>query len=303
MSADPVRVIGVDGGATRTRFLLTDGTGARLGDGLGGSSLLGEGEDAEVAGHIVESVLVLARERGVPLPVDALCAGLAGASGRPEARELVENRIRVAAVARRVRVVSDSEIAFRDAFGSREGILLIAGTGSVGVGRARGGPLRRVGGWGAFLGDEGSGYRLGLGGIRAATRSAEGRNPPTTLTRSLFTALGAESPRAVFEWSKRAAKSEVAALAPHVLEEAEGGDRVAGEIVEWAVEGLVQHAWALAEGLELAASASVALVGGLVEPGGYMRRDVEAALEEAGFRVVAERVSPVRGAAKIALET
>ena len=56
MSASPVRVIGVDGGGTRTRVLLTDGTGANLGDALGGSSLLGEGEDAEVAGRIVDAV-------------------------------------------------------------------------------------------------------------------------------------------------------------------------------------------------------------------------------------------------------
>ena len=302
MSASPVRVIGVDGGGTRTRVLLTDGTGANLGDALGGSSLLGEGEDAEVAGRIVEKVRALAGGKGVSLPVDALCAGLAGASGRPEAREVVEERIRGAAVARRVRVVSDFQIAFHDAFGSRAGILLIAGTGSVGVGRVRGGPLRRVGGWGALLSDEGSGYRLGLGGIRAATRSAEGRDEPTTLTRRLFAALGTESPRAVFEWSTRAAKSDFAALAPDVLAEAEGGDRAAGEIAERAVEGLVQHARALVEGLELAAGTQVALVGGLVEPGGRMRSCVEARLEEAGLRVIPRRVSPVRGAAKIALE-
>ncbi len=302
MSASPRRVIGVDGGGTRTRFLLADETGASLGEGSGGSGLLGAGEDAEVAGRIVERVRALARESGVPLPVDAFCAGLAGVSGRPEARELLEHRIREAAVAKRVRVVSDSETAFRDAFGSREGILLIAGTGSVGVGRARGGPLRRVGGWGALLSDEGSGYRLGLRGIRASIRSTEGRNPPTTLTRRLFTALGAESPRAVFEWSERATKSDVAALAPDVLEEAEGGDRAAGEIVGRAVEGLVEYARALAEGLELGSAPPVALVGGLVEPGGGMRPPVETALMAAGFRVRPEKVSPARGAAKMALE-
>lgn len=302
MSASSVRVIGADGGGTRTRFLLADETGARLGEGSGGSGLLGAGEDAEVAGRIVESVRALAGESGVPLPVDGFCAGLAGVSGRPEARALLEDRLRAAAVAKRVRVVSDTETAFRDAFGSREGILLIAGTGSVGVGRASGGPLRRVGGWGTLLSDEGSGYRLGLEGIRAAIRSAEGRNPPSTLTRRLFTALGADSPRAVFEWSKRAAKSDVAALAPDVLEEAEGGDQAAGEVVERAVEGVVEHARALAAGLELGPATPVALVGGLVEPGGSMRPPVETALGEAGFRVRPQRVSPARGAAKMALE-
>lgn len=303
MNPSAAWVIGIDGGATRTRFLLANLAGDRLGGKLGGSGLLGVGEDDRVARRIVEGVRALARENGVSLPVDAFCAGLAGASGRPEARELVEERIRGAAVATRVRVVSDSEIAFRDAFGSREGILLISGTGSVGVGRAATGVVRRVGGWGALLGDEGSGYRLGLEGIRAAVRSAEGRAPPTTLTPRLFAALGSDSPGDVFEWSKEAEKSDVAALAPGVLAAAEGGDRAAREIVARAVVGLVRHARALVDALELAAAPPVALVGGLVEPGGRMRARVEAALGEEGFQVLPARVSPVRGAVKIALET
>ena len=297
------RVIGVDGGATRTRFLLASGAGDGLGGKLAGPGLLGAGEDETVKRRIVEAVRALARENDVSLPVKALCAGLAGASGRPEAREELEKGVRAAGLARRVRVVSDSEIAFRDAFGARDGILLIAGTGSVSVGRVAAGPLRRVGGWGALLGDEGSGYRLGLEGIRAAVRSVEGRAPTTTLARRLFAAIGAASPRDVFEWSTEANKSGVAALAPGVLEEADGGDRAAVEIVGKAVAGLVQHARALARTLDLRGAPPVALVGGLVEPGGPMRRRVEAALLEAGYRVVPGRISPVRGAVKIALES
>lgn len=302
MSPPAERVIGVDGGATRTRFLLATGAGDGLGGKLAGPGLLGADEDGTVGRRIVEAVRTLARENGVSLPLKALCAGLAGASGRPAAREQLEEGLRSAGLARRVRVVSDSEIAFRDAFGAEDGILLIAGTGSVGVGRVAPGPLTRVGGWGALLGDEGSGYRLGLEGIRAAIRSVEGRTAPTTLAPRLFAAIGAASPRDVFEWSTEAAKSGVAALAPGVLEEAEGGDRAAGEIVGRAVAGLVQHARALAATLDLRGAPPVALVGGLVEPGRPMRARVEAALVEAGYRVVPGRISPVRGAVKIALD-
>ena len=106
----------------------------------------------------------------------------------------------------------------------------------------------------------------------------------------------------MFEWSKDAEKSDVAALAPGVLAAAEGGDRAAGEIVARAVVGLVRHARALVDALELPAAPPVALVGGLVEPGGRMRARVEAALGEEGFRVLPARVSPVLGAVKIALE-
>ena len=223
MSQPPVRVVGVDGGATRTRCVLADSEGRTLAKLGGGAGLLGAGEDRQVADRIIEQVTEVALRAGVPLPVDALCAGLAGAAGRAESQDLVDSRLKAAQVARKVRVVPDQEVAFMDAFGHGDGILIISGTGSVAAGRVGEGPLVRVGGWGALIGDEGSGYRIGLGGLRAAMRAADGRNVPTALTPSLFSALGAESVGQVFQWSKTVGKAGVAALAPRVIEEANGG--------------------------------------------------------------------------------
>ena len=296
------RVVGVDGGATRTRCMLANGDGQRLAEREGGPGLLGAREDLEVADRIIEQTRELAAEAALSLPIDALCAGLAGASGRPEAQELVEQRIAEAGVAREVLVVPDSEVAFLDAFGHGGGILVIAGTGSVAVGRAGEGALVRVGGWGALLGDEGSGYRLGLGAVRSAIRAADGRNSPTTLTDRLFRALGVDTPRAVFEWSKAVAKAGVAAFAPLVIEEADLGDQAAGEIVSRAVEGLLQHAEALVRTVPFTDPPAVALVGGLVEPGGLLRDRVVVVLTEAGFQTLPDPVSPVRGAVRMALE-
>ena len=302
MSQSPVRVVGVDGGATRIRCVLADEEGRTLAQSEGGAGLLGAGEDRAVADRIVEQAKHLASESGASLPIDALCAGLAGVAGRPAAREYVELRVREAAVARSVLIAPDYEVAFLDAFGHGEGILIIAGTGSVAVGRAGEDPLVRVGGWGSLMGDEGSGYRVGLSGVRAAIRASEDRNPTSSLTGSLFGAIGVESARQVFEWSKGVTKAEVAALAPRVIEEADRGDEVARQIAARAVEGLVQHAEALARNVPLAEHPAVAVVGGLVEPGGPLRDRVVLALERAGFRTMPDLVSPVRGAVRLALE-
>ncbi len=303
MSQPPVRVVGVDGGATRTRCVLADSEGRTLAKLGGRAGLLGAGEDRQVADRIIEQVTEVALRAGVPLPVDALCAGLAGAAGRAESQDLVDSRLKAAQVARKVRVVPDQEVAFMDAFGHGDGILIISGTGSVAAGRVGEGPLVRVGGWGALIGDEGSGYRIGLGGLRAAMRAADGRNVPTALTPSLFSALGAESVGQVFQWSKTVGKAGVAALAPRVIEEANGGDAAAGSIVQRSVEALVQHVEALARTVPFGESPPVALVGGLVEPGGPLRERVVTALENAGFPTLSDQVSPVRGAVQLALET
>jgi glucosamine kinase len=300
---DSVRVVGVDGGGTHTRFLLADGRGQVLGSTEAGPGLLGAGADEEVADRIAEGVRELASGSGDGIPVHVLCAGLAGAAGRPDSTSLVRRRLGEAGVARTVLVVTDSEIAFRDAFGTGEGILIIAGTGSVAMGRAGGGTLERVGGWGSLVGDEGSGYDLGLKGIRAAIRGAEGRGDQTMLTRSLFAALDVESPRGVFRWGDAATKADVAALARRVVECADLGDAEAARIVGASVEALVRHAEALrGRGAPGGSAPPVALVGGLVEPGGILRAKVSEALEARGFRILDWRVDPARGAVHAALE-
>jgi N-acetylglucosamine kinase-like BadF-type ATPase len=298
-----IRVVGVDGGGTHTRFLLADGSGRLLGSATGGPGLLGAGADEEVAARITEAVRGLTSRSGDELPIDAVCAGLAGAAGRPDSTSLVRDRLTDAMIARTVLVVTDSEVAFRDAFGAEEGVLVIAGTGSVAMGCAARGTLERVGGWGSLVGDEGSAYELGLQGLRAAIRGAEGRGEATTLTPTIFGALDVESPRGAFEWTKTAAKADLAALAPRVVGCADGGDGEADRIVGAAVEALLRHALALRARVSPGGSPPpVALVGGLVEPGGVLRGRVVAALEARGWPILDRSVDPARGAVQAALE-
>ncbi len=262
---------------------------------------MGVGEDEKVIRRIVEHATDLATQLAVPLPVDTLCAGLAGVAERGEAKDLVVLRISEAALARRVLVVSDHEVAFDDAFGQGDGILIIAGTGSIAAARSGTGALIRVGGWGQLIGDEGSGYRLGLEGVRAAVRAADGREPRTALTEGVFAPLGVESARQAFEWIRGVAKADIAALAPRVIEVAEGGDGVARDIVSRGVEALVGHAEALARNISFKEPPPIALAGGLIEPGGGLRDRLVRALEERGFRVSPEPVIPGRGAIRLAL--
>ncbi len=300
MSPVPLRVVGVDGGATRTRFLLADGSGRILGRREGGGALLGVGDEEELGNRLVREVRALAGELDEPLPVEVLCAGLAGVAGREEARRRLEAKLVDHEVARRVHLVSDGEIAFFDAFGEGPGILLVAGTGS--IAKAKRGPgaeLRRVGGWGALLGDEGSGYGIGLAGLRAAIRASEGRGADSALVDVLPEALELDSIRELKSWVDTADKAGIAALGPRVVRTAEAGDRVAEEIVDDAVRALTAHVRALAAGED--PPPRVALVGGLIEPGGSLRSRVRAALQAAGFEPLEREVEPVRGAVQVAL--
>lgn len=64
----------------------------------------------------------------------------------------------------RPRVLPDYEIAHAAAFGSGPGVVVVAGTGSIAFARGKSG-VRRAGGFGPLLGDEGSGFWIGKTGL------------------------------------------------------------------------------------------------------------------------------------------
>jgi len=299
--ASEVLVMGVDGGGTRSRLVVADRSRGVLARSEGGPGLLGAGRDEEVASALLEQMKDLLDQVGGCLPVGAICVGVAGA-GSEGARTRLGLRLREWGVARKARVVTDAEVAFADAFGEGPGILLIAGTGSVALARgAEKEPLRRVGGWGSLLGDEGSGYQVGLEGLRAAIRGAEDRGPRTALTEALLQEIEIETLDGLLSWSRVAGKSGIAALTPAVARIADGGDPVAEDIVSRAVRAMEDHVRTLGRGFPQSSPPSVALVGGLIEEDGSLRDRALRRLEEAGFHVLRRSVDPARGAVRMAL--
>ncbi|MBW3535709.1 MAG: hypothetical protein KY453_10940, partial [Gemmatimonadetes bacterium] len=201
-------------------------------------------------------------------------------------------------VAERVRVGTDVEIAFHDAFGDGPGVLLVAGTGSIAWGRSEDGRTGRVGGWGTLLGDEGSGHAIGLEALRRVTRDADGRGPSTDLRRRVLERLGLGGAEDLIAWSTGAAKSEIAALVPVVIEAAAAGDAVAGEILVKAVEELEGHLLTLLENLgPWSQPPPLALAGGLLGPKGPLRRGMERMGRSHRLPLVERPLDAARGAA------
>ena len=297
-----LRVVGVDGGGSRTRAILLDESGAVLRRLEGEGSAVDPGDPSAAAARVEGVVRRLAREAGASLPADALVVGLAGA-GRAPLQEAVTATLREAGLARRILVETDADIAFRDAFGAGPGILLVAGTGSVAWGRAEDGRRDRVGGWGPLLGDEGSGYTLGVEAMRRVARSVDGRGPDTGLRDTLPRALGLPGAEALVGWVAGASRREVAALVPLVAEAAVVGDEVAETLLREGVEELIHHALVLRDRLgPWTAPPPLALAGGLLDPEGPLRARIEAALDLGSWRIHPPRVDGARGAGRAALE-
>ncbi|MGW8266148.1 MAG: N-acetylglucosamine kinase [Longimicrobiales bacterium] len=295
-------VVGVDGGGTGCRALIVALEGREVAKTEGPPALVDPADPTVAADAIANTVRRAAEEADAALPLLALWAGLAGA-GRAGEREAVEITLRSRGLARIVGVGTDVEGAHRDAFGGGPGVLLVVGTGSMVWGRDPEGREFRVGGWGGMLGDEGSGYWVGLRGLRVVARAADGRGPETTLTETFLRSLHLPEPQALIPWVASATKGEIGALAPAVLKAGLAGDPGASEVLNEALEELLAH-------LEVARSRwpagagpiPMALVGGLVEEGAGLREGLEKLVAGVGGRLVPHPVVPVRGAGSLALE-
>lgn len=293
-------VVGVDGGGTRTRAVVLDAEGVEVGRAEGPGVVVTR-ERAAVAVHAVSTTVKAAvEEAGGRLPVDALWAGLAGA-GQDAARTAVLGALVKAGLASVVHVGTDVEAAFHDAFGEGPGILLISGTGSIAWARTDAGFRVRVGGWGHHLGDEGSGYWIGLAALRAVVRAEDGRDPPTALTAPVLERCGQRHARGLIGWVDGATKGDVAALAPLAAEIAAAGDPAAEAVIAEAVGHLDAHvAVTLAKLGNSGEPPPVRLWGGLLADGGPLGGAVTAALAARGIVVAETEIDPPAGAARLA---
>ncbi len=231
--------LGVDGGQSSTTAVIGDETGRVLGRGKGGPcnhATAAEGR-AKLERAVRESVAAACEEAELDpahIRFEAACLGMSG--GPDDKRAILAELL----PAERLVVTTDAEIALSGAVEGGQGIIVIAGTGSIALGRREHGRTFRAGGWGYIFGDEGSAFDIARQAVRAALRMEEGWGPPTSLRQALLDATGSRSSNEVLhrfytpEWPR----DRVAGLAALVETAANAADSVALEILNAAAHQL-----------------------------------------------------------------
>jgi N-acetylmuramic acid 6-phosphate etherase len=119
-------------------------------------------------------------------------------------------------------------------------VLILSGTGSCCFGRTPDNQSARVGGWGHIIGDKGSGYEIGLRGLKAAVHYLDCDGRWSTLGQNLLQALVLNEPEDLIDWAKTASKTDIAALAVQVFDAAAKKDNIAADILKAAAETLAK---------------------------------------------------------------
>ncbi|MEU2583856.1 BadF/BadG/BcrA/BcrD ATPase family protein [Streptomyces avermitilis] len=238
-------VVGIDVGGTKTRLRACAGT-RPVADHVRASSGWRPHDPAAAADWLT----ALVREALPPgaRPSAVAVGGHACETPRQcaEIRAALRARLEVPCL-----VVGDAELLV-PAAGLDKGVGLVAGTGSVAVGRFADGSSVQVGGWGAVLGDEGGSAGLVREAARASWAAHDRGDAPDALALKLLDALGVSEVPALgaalesatdvsADWGRHApvvfaAAAEGSLIARQVI--ADGGRSLASLVVRLVERGI-----------------------------------------------------------------
>jgi N-acetylglucosamine kinase-like BadF-type ATPase len=290
--------VGVDAGGTATVAAVSR-NGEVSAETVGGSANANVLGVAGAADAIVATIQA-ALHGDVP---DAIYVGAAGAGRTTIANGLLA-AVQQAFRGTHVTVSSDAAIALRGKIPSGDGVVLIAGTGSVAYAE-RDGVGSLVGGFGYLIGDEGSAFAIGMDAVRLYGRVLDRRAQPDDTTAMVAAELAAPDREtllaALYDAPFRPAR--IAALAPHVLALANSGNRASTKILQTAglaLGELVKSTIRIAGLTD--ASPRVALAGGLFAENSMLSFLLETRIvgDTPGAAIVKSGESPVYGALRLA---
>lgn len=250
--------LGIDGGGTKTEFLLADRDGKELKRVLLGTcnpndigmeatlAVLNQGI-MEICGSLLKSQI-------------SVFAGIAGSTTGDHKQRILAflEKHRFG----RIAADSDAKNAVAAALCGDDGIAVILGTGSIAFVQVNG-ESRRIGGFGYLLGDGGSGFSIGRDAIAAALTDEDGCSEPTILRRLVHEKCGGETIWDQVSQFYKGGKRLIAGYAPLVFEAYRLGDWAAKEILRKNMKAVARLIEGAASRLPQLSNIPVVLCGGL----------------------------------------
>ncbi|MEY2525586.1 MAG: N-acetylmuramic acid 6-phosphate etherase, partial [Verrucomicrobiota bacterium] len=288
------RILGVEGGGTKTAWVLVERDGEEL-------RIVDQGKLPPSNLRLTAPDRLRAILSELPKEIDRAGIFLAGC-GTDEDRQSLLRLCAEIWPGAKIITGSDRDSGLAAALGHADGIAVNAGSGSSVTGR-RGEKIEKAGGWGHILGDAGGGYFLVIQALRLILREYDLHRGEVQFTERVLRALSLNNLDEIVRWAQTADKMEVAMLAPVIFEAAAEGDTRVMEIIEEGARCLCEYTEAVATRLHLLAP-KVILLGGLFHRDSIythaFKRRVKKNLPDA--RVATAERAPELGAAWLAAE-
>lgn len=259
--------IGIDGGGTYTRVSVLSEKGERVcffeGDTINFNSV-----GFDIARKNLEEIFDDIAEH---TDLDRVARVFIGCSAL-DRRSSIETTNKLMGRYSHLKTEMDSDLyvaLFGHSLG-KAGVMLVSGTGSMGIAADEKGNVFVCGGWGYAIGDEGSAYSIAADGLRAASKMADGREEKTGLYSAMMDFYDIDDPYLLAEkiYQPIFSRNKIAKFATVVSRCAEEGDLVALSILDKAAEELARLAEVLIEKADR--PSTLAVYGGVLQHNKYV---------------------------------
>ena len=296
--------LGVDGGGSKTRFLLIDEEGKVLGAHAEGPAYHLEIGLEALERMVARGIKRTLQEGGIATTgVTFAFLGLPAYGEDRGVQAKLDNVPGAALPGGRYRCGNDMVCGWAGALAGADGINIAVGTGSIAYGEYAG-RSARAGGWGELFSDEGSAYWLAREGLRLFSRMSDGRSPRGALHGILRRHFALEDDLdlcAAVYGKSTTQRSQLARLSRLVAEAAGAGDPAARALFTQAVTELADIVDAVRDRLQVPMELDLPLSysGGLFQLRELLLAPFEAALSTRArkYRLAAARLPPDAGAA------
>ncbi len=294
-------VVGIDGGATKTKCIVVDRETGYAWIGTSGPSNpvnIGVIESGRAIRECIETAL-----RGTGYRISNIVKGVAGIAGLDSllVKKETERYIKEASnLFDKLSIEHDAHIALMHATMGEPGVIVIAGTGSIAYAYTRSGRRIIVGNRGWFLGDEGSSFWIAQSALRRLNKVLDGRMDSNCLVETLAKRMGISSSDELMYWfyKSRNRVEKLALPAKYVLDAADSGCPHAIELV---CKGAYELASITSTALRLSRQNKVFITGTLFKNKTYLGCFREKLEYTTGAELVQQQILPVLGALLLAL--
>ncbi|MDF2590575.1 MAG: nagk [Clostridia bacterium] len=303
---DSMLFLGIDGGGTKTNFILMNEYGETLGQETKGSASHWQVDLSTAKKVLIDGTEDVLRQAGKTWR-DLTAVGY-GMSGLGEDKEKDRRSIDLCHQIFSdipIEIANDGEISLVATLQFRPGINVVAGTGSIAFGRGKDGAVGRCGGWGHEIGDEGSAYWLGCRVLELFTKQADGRREKTllySLVKDYFQLEYDYQIMTRIQDEYYGQRSKIASLQMLLKEAAHGGDVEAQKVYEKAAEELIELVEGLRHQLTFSGDIPVTYSGSVFKAGDFFVAPFRNGLISRGFKPESKLGEPLLGAVLMAAQ-
>lgn len=226
-------IIGVDGGGTKTEAVAYDLNGNSLSRSISGYGNILINEE-KALNNIKESIEKCTKSlnKSECVYIYAGIAGSTAGNGKEIIKKYIQDKFKCNVI-----VVNDADLALSALLKGKDGFLTIAGTGSICIGKISGKSIR-AGGWGHLLGDEGSGYYIGIQALKSIAYEKDNGQLKSEFTDRILNKLGCKRELDIINFIYNTDKAHVAAIVEVVIQLAKEKNSTATQILIKAGEEL-----------------------------------------------------------------